>query len=66
MKIDLFFINKQIRVVIYKLNLFLDIKIHSIFHILSLKLTDSIIFIQNIFHFQLEKEDKYKIKAILT
>ena len=45
MKIDSFFIKKQKKSINYKLNLFLNIKIHSIFHILLLKSTDSKTFI---------------------
>ena len=65
-KIDSFFIKKQKKLINYKLNLFSNIKIHSIFYISLLKLTNSKTFIQNTFHFQYEKKNENEIKTILT
>ena len=65
MKIDSFFIKQQKESINYKLILFSNIKIHSIFHLSLLKLADSKTFIQNIFHFQYEEKDKYKIEKML-
>ena len=65
-KIDSFFIKQQKESVNYELNLFSDIKIHSIFHVSLLKLADSKTFIQNTFHFQYKNENEYKIEKILT
>jgi len=36
-----------------------------VFYILLLKLANLIIFLQDIFYFYLQKEEKYKIKKIL-
>ena len=65
-KIDSFFIKKQKKSVNYELNLFSNIKIHLIFHVSLLKLTDSKTFIQNTFYFQYEKKMKKKIETIFT
>ena len=65
-KIKSFFIKKQKKLINYKLNLFQNIRIYSTFHVLLLKSADKKTFIQNTFHFQYEKNDKNKIKNILT
>ena len=65
-KIDPFFIKQQKKSVNYELNLFSDIKIHSIFHVSLLKSADPKTPIQNTFHFQYEDEDEYEIEKILT
>ena len=65
-KIDSFFIKKQKKSVNYELNLFSNIKIHSIFHVSLLKSTDSKTLIQNTFYFQYEKKNEKKIETILT
>ena len=62
MKIDLFFVKKQKKSINYELNLFSNIKIHSIFYILLLKSADQNTFIQNTFYFQYEKKIKTKLK----
>ena len=65
-KIESFFIKQQKKSVNYELNLFSNIKIHSIFHVLLLKSADPKTFIQNTFHFQYENDDEYEIEKILT
>ena len=65
-KVGSFFIKQQKESVNYELNLFSDIKIHSIFHVSLLKSADPKTFIQNTFHFQYEDENEYEIKKILT
>ena len=65
-KIDSFFIKQQKKSVNYELNLFSNIKIHSIFHVSLLKSADSKTFIQNTFHFQYKNDDEYEIEKILT
>ena len=54
-KIESFFIKQQKKSVNYELNLFLNIKIHSIFHVSLLKSANSKTFTQNTFYFQNEK-----------
>ena len=65
-KIDLFFIKQQKESINYKLNLFSNIKIHSIFHVSLLKSANQNTFIQNTFHFQYEKKNENEIETILT
>ena len=64
-KIDPFFIKQEKKSVDYKLNLFSDIKIHSIFHVSLLKSANPKTFIQNTFHFQYEEKDEYEIEKML-
>ena len=64
-KIELFFIKIQKKRVNYELNLFKDIKIHSIFHILLLESIDSKTFIQKTFHYHVQKKNEYEIEEIL-
>ena len=59
-KIGLCFIKTKKKSISYKL------KIHLVFYILLLKLIDLKILIQNTFYFQTQKEDKFKVKAILN
>ena len=66
MKIDLFFVKQQKRSVNYKLNLFSDIKMHSIFYVLLLKSVNPKTSIQNTFHVQYKNDDEYKIEKILA
>ena len=61
-KINSFFVKQQKKSVNYELNLFLNIRIHSIFHVSLLKSADQNTFIQNTFHFQYEKKMKTKLK----
>ena len=65
-KIGSFFVKQQKRPINYELNLFSDIKMHSIFHVSLLKSADPEMSIQNTFHFQYENDDKYEIEEILT
>ena len=64
-KISSFFIKQQKKSINYELNLFSNIKIHSIFYVSLLKSANSKTFIRNTFHFQYEKNDKNEIKTIL-
>ena len=64
-KIELFFIKKIKKTMNYELNLFKNIKVHSIIHISLLKLIDFNIFIQKTFHYTIQKNDKFVIKKIL-
>ncbi len=50
-KIGSFFVKKTKRLVNYKLDLFKNIRVFSVFYILLLKLADSTTFLQNIFYF---------------
>ena len=65
-KIDLFFVKKQKKSINYELNLFSNIKIHSVFYVSLLKSTNQNTFIQNTFHFQYEKKNENEIETILT
>jgi len=64
-KVGLFFVKKTKKSVNYKLDLFKNVRIFSVFYILLLKLTNSIIFLQNIFYFYLQKEKQFEIERIL-
>ncbi len=64
-KVDLFFVKKTKKSINYKLDLFKNIKIFSVFYILLLKPADSIIFLQNIFYFYLQKKNQFEIEKIL-
>ena len=64
-KIELFFIKNQKERVSYKLNLFRDVKIHSVFHVLLLKSVDSQTFIQKTFHYEIQKENEFEVEKIL-
>ena len=64
-KVRLFFIKVIREEVSYKLHLLLNIKIYLMFYILLLKSANSSTSIQEIFYYQIQKEDKFKIKKIL-
>ncbi len=55
-KVELFFVKKIKKLINYKLDLFQNIRIFSVFYILLLKSADLIIFLQNIFYFYLQKK----------
>ena len=61
----MFFVKKIKKLVNYKFDLFVNVKVFLVFYILLLKLVDLIMFLQNIFYFYLQKEKQYKIKKIL-
>ena len=65
-KIESFFIRIIKKSINYQLNLSTNAKIFSIFYILLLKSIDSKIFIQNIFHYELQKKNEYEIENILN
>ena len=65
-KVGLFFIKQQKKSVNYELNLFSNIKIHSIFYVSLLKSANPKTFIQNIFYVQYKNENKYEIEKILA
>ena len=65
-KIESFFIKAVKKSINYELNLSTDVKIFSVFHIFLLKSVDSDTSIQNIFHYEMQKDDEYEIKKILN
>ena len=65
-KIESFFIKTIKKSVNYELNLSTDVKIFSVFHISLLESVDSDTFIQDIFHYEVQKDDKYEIEKILN
>ena len=58
-KVEAFFIKKVKKLKSYELNLFQDVKIHSIFDISSLKLIDLNTFIQKTFHYDKQEKKKF-------
>ncbi len=64
-KIELFFVKKIKKSVNYKLDLFKNIKVFSVFYILLLKSADLSISIQKIFYYKLQKKNRFEIKRIL-
>ncbi len=64
-KVKLFFIKKTKKLINYKLDLFKNVKVFSIFYILLLKSVNSDISIQKIFYYKLQKKNRFKIKRIL-
>ncbi len=64
-KIDLFFVKKNKKSVNYKLDLFKNIKIFSVFYILLLESADSSISIQKIFYYQLQENNVFEVEKIL-
>ena len=64
-KIKVFFIKKIKKLTSYELNLSKNAKMHSIFDIFLLKLIDSSIFIQETFHYEKQKEEKFEVEKIL-
>ena len=65
-RIDPFFIKQQKGSINYELNLFSNIRIHSIFHVFLLKSADPKTSVQNTFHFQYEDENEYEVEKILA
>ncbi len=64
-KIGLFLVKKTKKSVNYKLDLFKNAKVFSVFYILLLKSVDSNIFIQKTFYYKLQKKNRFEIKRIL-
>ncbi len=64
-KIESFFIKKTKKLINYKLDLFKNVKIFSIFYILLLKSIDLNTSIQKIFYYKSQENNKYKVKQIL-
>jgi hypothetical protein len=64
-KVRLFLISKQNRLVTYTLKLLLDAKIYPRFHISLLELADPETLLQQTFRYELEEENKYKVERIL-
>jgi len=61
----LFLVKKTKKSIDYKLDLFKNVTVFLVFYILLLELTNSIMFLQNIFYFYLQKEKQFKIEKIL-
>ncbi len=64
-KVGSFFVKKTKKSVNYKLDLFKNVKIFSVFYILLLKSADLNIFIQKTFYYKLQKKNRFKIEKIL-
>ncbi len=64
-KVGLFFVKKTKKSINYKLDLFKNAKVFSVFYILLLKSADLSTSIQKIFYYKLQKENRFKIKKIL-
>ena len=64
-KVKLFLIKVSRKLLNYFLDLSKDIKVHSVFHILLLKLADLKTLLQTVFWFISEEENKYKVEQIL-
>ncbi len=64
-KIELFFVKKTKRSVNYKLDLFKNVRVFSVFYILLLKSADFSISIQKIFYYQLQKNNIFEVEKIL-
>ena len=65
-KIESFFIKTVKKSINYELNLSTDVKVFSVFHVFLLKSVDSNTSIQNIFHYEIQKNDEYEIEKILN
>ena len=65
-KIESFFIKTIKESINYELNLSANVKVFSIFHVFLLKSIDSNTFIQNIFHYEIQKDDEYEIEKNLN
>ena len=65
-KTESFFIKTVKESINYELNLSTDVKVFSVFHVSLLKSVDSDTFIQNIFHYEIQKDDEYEIEKILN
>jgi len=55
-KVELFFVKKTKKSINYKLDLLKNVKVFLIFYILLLKLTNSIMSLQDTFYFYLQKK----------
>ncbi len=64
-KVGLFFVKKTKKSVNYKLDLFKNVKVFSVFYILLLKSADSSTSIQKIFYYKLQKKNRFEIERIL-
>ncbi len=64
-KVGPFLVKKTKKSVNYKLDLFKNARIFSVFYILLLKSANLIIFLQNIFYFYLQKKNQFEIEKIL-
>ena len=64
-KIESFFIKTVKESINYELNLSANVKVFSVFHVFLLKSVDSNTSIQNIFHYEIQKNDEYEIEKIL-
>ncbi len=64
-KVGSFFVKKTKKSVNYKLDLFKNIKVFSVFYILLLKSADSSTSIQKTFYYKLQKKNRFKIEKIL-
>ena len=64
-KIESFFIKTIKESVNYELDLSTDVKVFSVFHISLLESADSDTSIQNIFHYEVQKDDEYEVERIL-
>ena len=65
-KIESFFIKTIKKSINYELNLSANVKVFSVFHVSLLKSVDSDTSIQNIFHYEMQKDDEYEIEKILN
>jgi hypothetical protein len=64
-KVRLFLISKQNRLVIYTLELLLDTKIYPRFHISLLELANLETLLQRTFRYKIKEEKEFKVKKIL-
>ena len=65
-KIESFFIKAIKKSINYELNLSANVKVFSVFHVFLLKSVDSDTSIQNIFHYEIQKDDEYEIENFLN
>ena len=64
-KVGPFSIKVKKKPVFYKLELPKDAKVYLIFYVLLLELADSKISIQDMFYYQVQEDNKFKVKKIL-
>jgi hypothetical protein len=64
-KVRLFLISKQNRLVTYTLKLLLDAKIHSRFYVSLLELANLETLLQQTFRYKTKEEKEFKVKKIL-
>jgi len=64
-KVELFLVKKTKRLVNYKFDLSKNAKVFLVFYTSLLKLVDPSTFIQETFHYKLQKENQFKIEKIL-